>query len=123
MRIQPNLIALYGRLAPYSLHDRHEYRTLAGGIGCWIASKHERLFSGEFTRFKQREGKPERSPILSGFVAHCDPSLYRDLAFYDVLRSVAGDAYVKSSRRIRLSHSDWRSGRCFRWRVSHRYAV
>jgi hypothetical protein len=80
-------------LAPYSLHDRHQYRVLVGvsDAKLLLTARH---FSGEFSRFETANGEPERSPILSGFVANCDPTLGRDLGLYDVLRSVAGDAYV-----------------------------
>ncbi len=102
------------RSAPIS-HWRSE-------IGRSIASRPKRHLSGEIAR-SNSEGEPERSPILSGIAAHSDPTLCRDWELNDVLRSVAGDAYVKSSRGIRIRHSYWRSCWCFRGRISDHHAL
>src|SRR5450432_2785131 len=75
------------------------------------------------SRSNHAEASPKEAQILSGIEAHYDPSLFRDCGLNDVLRSVAGDAYVKSSRGIRVRHSHWRSCWRFRGGVPDHHAI
>ena len=110
------------RPVPYSLHDRPQYGACAGISGVRSPLNGAPSFR-RIRALQNQEGEPERSPILSGIVAHCDPTLFRELMMSDVLRSVCGDAYVKSSRGVRIRHSYWRSGWRFRGRVLDHNAI
>src|SRR5262249_39963157 len=52
------------------------------------------------------ELEPELSPILSGFGAYCDPTLYRDWGQQES-RSVTGDAYVQRASEVRVGPFCW----------------